>query len=110
MGGDRGLRRSARSVSKSWGPGAKWSVATDVSHGTAGYEQYTLNPWRDPAWRPGLWFGLASFYHTATGVVQCELLVSSDHGASWKRLAPPATSFVPRGQAGSWDSMGVYAG
>ena len=109
MGGDRGLRRSARSVSKRWGPDAHWSVAEDVSHGTAGYEQYTLNPWRDSSWRPGLWLGLASFYHTATGSVQCELLVSSTHGASWQRVAPSGTPFVPHGKPGSWDSMGIYA-
>ena len=34
-----GLRRSARSVSKRWGAGANWSVATGCSHGVAGYEQ-----------------------------------------------------------------------
>ena len=110
MGGDWGLRRSARSVSKRWGANANWSVAKDVSHGAAGYEQYTLNPWRDPSWRPGLWLGLASFYHTATGFVQCELLLSSDHGGSWKRLAPSGTAFVRHGNSGSWDSMGIYAG
>eukprot|EP01052_Picozoa_sp_SAG31_P042922 SAG31_NODE_6979_length_1828_cov_1.880278_1_plen_77_part_10 len=49
-----GLRRSARAVSKQWGTGANWSFAKDCSHGVAGDEQYTLNPWRDPSWRPGL--------------------------------------------------------
>ena len=105
-----GLRRSARAVSKHWGSGANWSYAKDCSHGVAGDEQYTLNPWRDPSWRPGLWLGLASFYHTATGSVQSELLVSSDHAASWARVAPAGTPFIPHGSGGAFDSMGIYAG
>ena len=91
-----GLRRSARAVSKQWGggagaAGASWSVAEQCSHGVAGEEQYTLNPWRDPSWRPGLWLGLASFLHTATGNVTNQLLVSSDHGANWSHVMPPGT-------------------
>jgi hypothetical protein len=91
-----GLRRSARAVSKQWGggagaAGANWSVAEQCSHGVAGEEQYTLNPWRDPSWRPGLWLGLASFLHIATGNVTNQLLVSSDHGANWSHVMPPGT-------------------
>ena len=106
--GGQGLRRSARAVSKTWGDNAAWSVAQECSHGVSGEEQYTLNPWRDSSWRPGLWLGLASFYHLSTGSVQSMLMVSSDHGVSWSRVS--STPFIPHGGHGSFDSMGVYAG
>ena len=70
----------------------------------------TLNPWRDPSWRPGLWLGLASFYHTSSGFVQSELLMSESHGESWERVAASGTAFIRHGATGSWDSMGIYAG
>jgi hypothetical protein len=47
-----GMRREARSTSKSWaGP---WSPAVEVLVGSKGYEAYALIPFRLPSWRPGL--------------------------------------------------------
>lgn len=95
-----GLRRSGRSVSQIFGAGANWSRAEMCAHGEAGDEQYTLLPWRDPSWRPGMWLAMGSFLNTTvdggTYHVRSELLSSGDHGKSWTRLAL-RTAFIPFG-------------
>lgn len=107
-----GLRRSGRSVSKKFGDGANWSHAEMCAHGEAGDEQYTLVPWRDPSWRPGMWLALGSFLNTTdaggTYHVRSELLSSGDYGKSWTRLAP-RTAFIPFGTGLAFDSHGIYA-
>ena len=107
-----GMRRSARSTSRAFGAGANWSRAETCLHGSAGDECYTLVPFRDTHWRPGLYLGFASFLNTTVGGtfhVRNELVSSGDFGASWTRLAPQQ-AFIPFGSAAkAFDSHGVYA-
>jgi hypothetical protein len=106
-----GLRRSARAVSKKFGEGANWSKAEMCAHGEVGDEQYTLVPWRDPSWRPGMWLALGSYLNTTNGGtyhVRSELLSSGDHGKTWQRVAP-RTPFIPFGAGAAWDNGGIYA-
>eukprot|EP01046_Picozoa_sp_COSAG06_P057367 COSAG06_NODE_11162_length_1553_cov_2.558717_1_plen_247_part_00 len=70
----------------------------------------TLEPWREPSWRPGLYLAMGSFYATPTptGHVYNELLQSEDFGKSWKQLAPHK-QFIPHGPRGAVDSSIIYA-
>ena len=77
-------------------------------------------PFRSSGWRPGLYFAVGSYYDQVSpqGKVYCELIVSSNYGANWTRLAPHK-QFIPLGNgtngapgssnASSWDSHTCYA-
>ena len=103
-------------------------------HGEAGYEMYSLAPFRSPSWTPGLYLAVGSFYATTDpeGHVYCELCRSADYGASCKRpryrwhlgcilpRAPaislrtgerlaPHRQFIPLGSNGTFDSHTCYA-
>jgi len=41
----------------------------------------------------------AMFYNTSSeeGIVNCELLQTTNHGKNWSRIAPEGTQFIPRG-------------
>ena len=108
--GDRqfGIRREYRSTAPHWsGP---WSPAVEVARGEAGYELYSLLPFREPSWVPGEYFGVASFYADAlpSQRVYCELMHSSDHGASWVRVAPHRP-FIPPGAGDAFDNTTCYS-
>ena len=79
-------------------------------HGEAGFEMYSLAPFRSPSWTPGLYLAVGSFYATTDpeGHVYCELCRSADYGVSWERLAPHR-QFIPLGSNGSFDSHTCYA-
>jgi len=103
-----GGRREYRSVAKNYsGP---WSQATEVARGEAGYELYSLLPWREPSWAAGVYFGIGSFYadNNSAEKVYCELMHSSTYGANWSRVAPH-TPFIPLGTDGSFDDHTCYA-
>ena len=103
-----GMRREYRSTAPAYeGP---WSVAEEVARGEPGYEMYSLVPWRNGAWAPGTYFAIGSYYNTTDppGRVYCELLVSTDHGGNWTRLAPHA-QFIPLGAPGAFDDHTCYA-
>ena len=73
-----GERREMRSTADTWsGP---WSSAVEVLHGEAGYEMYSLVPFRAPNWTAGLYLAIGSFYATTDkeGHVYCELCRSTD--------------------------------
>lgn len=103
-----GERRETRSTSDTWG--GNWSRAVEVLHGEVGYEMYSLVPFRSPAWTPGLYLAIGSFYATtdAEGHVHCELCRSTDFGLTWERLAPHK-EFIPLGSNGTFDSHTCYA-
>jgi hypothetical protein len=62
--GKWGQRRVTRSVStRGWGSG-NWTAGVEILHGEAGYESYSLAPFRLPQWPPGVYLGVASFYNT----------------------------------------------
>jgi hypothetical protein len=113
----QGIRRSARSTSKTFGAGSSWSKATDCSTGAQGDEQYYLTPFREDDWAAGLYLGFASYLKPG-GMVPDELLASKNYGKSWTRLNR-GTNFVPFGQLlpmddgnsiHGWDSHGIYLG
>ena len=75
----------------------------------------TIQPFRLPSYRPGYYLATAMFYNTTSagvqrdstgtrGVVNCELLQTTDFGQSWSRLAKEGVQFIPRGEPGSFDS------
>ena len=106
-----GNRREARSVANGTAAGAfmanQWSKAAEVLHGEAGYEMYSLTPWRAAAWNAGVYMAVGSYYVTAggkdVGSVYCELHSSSDYGRTWLRLAP-RVPLIPPGAPGAFDS------
>ena len=103
-----GMRREYRSTAPFYeGP---WSIAVEVARGEPGYEMYSLVPWRNGAWAAGTYFAIGSYYNTTDppGKVYCELLVSTDHGGNWTRLAPHA-QFIPLGAPGDYDDHTCYA-
>lgn len=73
-----GERREMRSTADEWG--GPWSSAKEVLHGEAGYEMYSLVPFRAPTWTAGLYLAIGSFYATTDkeGHVYCELCRSTD--------------------------------
>jgi hypothetical protein len=105
-------RRVSRMVSKSstWGGQGTWEERKEVLRGERGYEIYELRPWRLPSWRPGLYFGIGMYYADAetTGKVFSELLMSTNFGANWTRLAPHKT-FIPHGAGNAFDNSTIYA-
>jgi len=50
-----GVRREFRSESPDF---ETWTLATECARGEAGYEMYALEPWRNEAWRPGLYLAI----------------------------------------------------
>ena len=82
------------------GPGSNWTRAEACGgSGETGDEQYTLVPWRDAAWRPGMYLGFGSYLNTTDGgvySVRNELLSSGDYGRTWTRVAP-RQAFIPFG-------------
>jgi hypothetical protein len=104
-----GFRRETRSLADNLTSGV-WTPGVEVLHGEAGYEMYSLVPWRSPQWRAGLYLGVGSFYATTDpeGHVYCELCRSTDYGATWERVAPHR-QFIPLGRNGSFDSHTCYA-
>jgi len=114
--GRMGSRRESRSVSTDF---KVWSRGVEVLAGQADWQAYALVPFRLPTSSPGLYFGLGAFFNATEpkydppqgggGTVTCELLLSSDSGASWTRVAP-FQAFIPHGAPGSADSHTTYAG
>ena len=82
-----------------------WASAKECAHGGPLFtdEMYSLTAFRSPAWAPGVFFAVGSYYNQSDpeGPVRCELLMSSNRGEAWTRLAP-RTEFIPAGA--SWDS------
>ena len=74
------------------------------------FRRYGLVPFRSASWRAGLYFAVGSYYDQASpaGRVYCELLVSSNYGANWTRLAPHQ-AFIPLGNDTAFDSHTCYA-
>ena len=50
------------------------------------------------------------FYNTSSagGHVNCELLQTTDFGASWQRVGEEGEQFIPRGEEGEFDSHTIY--
>ena len=100
-----GERREVRSESPTFLGG--WASAKECAHGGPLFtdEMYSLTAFRSPAWAPGLFFAVGSYYNQSDpeGFVRCELLMSSNRGEAWTRLAPH-TAFIPLGAGASWDS------
>ena len=108
-----GVRREVRSRTATADFGSPWSYASEVAHGEAHgtYDMYSMVPFRADTWRAGLYFAVGSYYAGSLpqGRVYCELLVSSNSGANWTRLAPHV-SFIPLGEDGAaFDSHTCYA-
>jgi len=110
-----GTRREARSLTLGRRHDSGWSHAEEVAHGGAWQadEFYSMAPWRSPRWRPGLLLAVASFYNgtlpATDGRVRCELVHSTDHGASWARVATAHTEIIPLGARDAFDSHTCYA-
>lgn len=115
-GKTEGNRRETRSTSTKFLGG--WTNATECAHGEAAgtYEMYSLTPFRHSAWRPGLYFGIGSFYAESKpeGRVYCELMMSTDFAKTWTRLAPHKP-FIPHSADSNatypagWDSHTCYS-
>lgn len=111
-GGEQGFRRTGRFTTKDF---TNFSAGQQVFHGRAGYEIYTVQPFRLPSYRKGYYLATAMFFNTSTcgetgecGFVNCELLQTTDFGLSWTRIAEEGTQFIPRGKPGAFDSHTVY--
>ena len=107
-----GVRREVRSEAADFLSNTNWTYATEVAHGEAQgtYDMYSMVPFRSASWPPGLYFAVGSYYDQVSpgGQVYCELVVSSNHGANWTRLAPHK-QFIPLGKAGAFDSNTCFA-